>query len=296
MSDKLYPDVTVVGFPKCGSTSFVRWLSQSDSVNIPSRKEPNYLINSEFHPELAKILRNATTELEYECALSSSECGLSIDGSVNYCWSSEARDRLFALNPKTKIVFIVRNPIDRLISHYLADVSNGRQCLSFRDAVLSSQKREGRNFDDWKPYIYCSNFRTAIEMWLEKFPLDNIYVLNFEDLLLEPHSAAQDLLTDLSVSCDTLPSNMSFENVGSVARNSIVKTLFSERSGQLWGIYKYYGLLPEAVRRSVRTVCFRRRSSNDLSIEMEDRIWVDSFIESSGDWLNSKFDLNCSWR
>jgi hypothetical protein len=106
------------------------------------------------------------------------------------------------LVPEAKLIALVRNPVDRALSHYQHEVALGREPLSFDEALAAEDERtvgeEERLREDpryfshaWWNYTYKARGRYAeqLERWLDVFPRERLLVLPSEELLAEPERA-----------------------------------------------------------------------------------------------------------
>jgi len=112
--------------------------------------------------------------------------------------------------PEARLVALVRNPVDRALSHYNHEVALGREPLSFEDALAAEEDRlqgedarlraDPRYFSsEWWSHTYKTRGRYAeqLEHWLEVFPRKQLLVLPSEDLLGEPERAHAQVLAFL---------------------------------------------------------------------------------------------------
>lgn len=105
------PDIFILGFQKCGTTSLYRYLENSGAVPKGIHKENNVLAHTprgllafmSFYPVSWKVGRNQKIA-----------CGSHLMGS-----SPHALDVMTRYFPNAQVLFILRNPADRAISRYL---------------------------------------------------------------------------------------------------------------------------------------------------------------------------------
>ncbi len=102
----------VPGISKCGTTSLCALLNQHPHVFIPEEKEPLFFINADCldHLDEYKAL--------FREAKRGAICG---EGSTFYSSNTlevACRDRIVAFNPEIKLIFIMRDPIDRIESSF----------------------------------------------------------------------------------------------------------------------------------------------------------------------------------
>ena len=100
--------------------------------------------------------------------------------------------------PNARLIVLVRNPIDRALSHYHHEVALGREPLTFEQALDQEEQRlrgevermrDPRYFSHaWWNYTYRSRGRYAeqLERWLKVVPRERMLIVPSDDLLEEP--------------------------------------------------------------------------------------------------------------
>jgi hypothetical protein len=96
------------------------------------------------------------------------------------------------------LIVLVRNPIDRALSHYHHEVALGREALSFEDALAAEESRmhgELERMHDpayfshaWWNFTYVSRglYAEQLERWLARFPREQLLVVPSDDLGAQP--------------------------------------------------------------------------------------------------------------
>lgn len=123
-SDKLMliPQFVIAGAPKCGTTALCEYLSEHPSICLSTPKEPMYFL-SEW-PELQVV----NSEPEYLRCFSRCYSKNNIvtgEGSALYLLSQKAIPEIMKFNPATKILIMIRNPVDMAISLYAQNLFYG---------------------------------------------------------------------------------------------------------------------------------------------------------------------------
>jgi hypothetical protein len=83
--------------------------------------------------------------------------------------------RLASLVPDIRLVYLIRNPIERIRSHYLMLVSGAAEKLPFERAVFADPS-----------YLATSMYAHQIEQHLNFFDRDQLLLVRSEDLRAEP--------------------------------------------------------------------------------------------------------------
>jgi Sulfotransferase family len=98
-----------------------------------------------------------------------------VESSTGYTapWFDGVAERMAALVPDARLIFMVREPIDRMISHYLHYYLRGTERRPIGEALADFESR----------YVVRSRYYAQLEPLLERFPSENLFVGTQEDLL-----------------------------------------------------------------------------------------------------------------
>ncbi len=162
-ADRL-PTFLVIGAPKCGTTSLSKYLGAHPDVFVTSPKEPMFFTKQwdrgvEWYQSLFADAGSAVARGE---------------GSVGYGTSTlhpEAPERIQSIVPDVKLVYVVREPVQRLQSHWAFTTARGREHRALEAAI-----REGSRYV--KPSLYGSN----MAVYLEHFPREQLLIICSDDL------------------------------------------------------------------------------------------------------------------
>jgi hypothetical protein len=112
--------------------------------------------------------------------------------------------------PDARLIALVRNPVDRALSHYHHEVALGREPLSFEDALAAEPERtsgeEARLVADprafsraWWDHTYVARglYADQLERWLAVFPREQLLVVRSEDLGERPAETYAEILAFL---------------------------------------------------------------------------------------------------
>ena len=125
--------------------------------------------------------------------------------STDYLESGAAAKRIARDLPGVKLVFILREPVDRAYSNYLWTRMNGLETEDFPTALRLEDQRERELPEPLKfarPFSYFSRglYADLLTPYVERFPRDQILILRFEDILAKPIALAERLQRFLGVS------------------------------------------------------------------------------------------------
>jgi Sulfotransferase domain len=162
----LLPTFMMIGAMKSGTTSLARYLSAHPDVFMTRPKEPGF-----FNPA-----RNWNRGFEwYENLFKDARANQARgEASTSYTMAprvSGVPERIAAAVPDVKLIYLIRNPIDRIRSMYMHLVDRGEEFAPLKEAV------HGR--DD---YLDISRYGYQLEQYLLVFPRDRLMVVSSDAL------------------------------------------------------------------------------------------------------------------
>ncbi len=169
MSNICFPYFVVVGAMKSGTTSLHTYLSSHPELSVPfTRQELNFF---NAHWEAGKDW--------YESNFDNNTHLKRGEINPNYSMSRRLKkslvpERMYAFCPDVKIIYIVRDPIERFISHVHHNLIGGRENRSIEEIVLDEKYKFG--------YISYGEYYFQIEKYLEFFKKDQILIISNDDL------------------------------------------------------------------------------------------------------------------
>jgi hypothetical protein len=107
--------------------------------------------------------------------------------SANYLESPVVAERMYRALPRVKLIFLLRNPVDRAYSNYLWSRQNGLETETFERALALEEQRD-RNLALQlryaRPHAYFSRglYAQHLARFFDRFPREQILVLRHEDL------------------------------------------------------------------------------------------------------------------
>jgi len=151
------PNFLIVGAPKSGTTSLYYYLKEHPEIYMSKLKEPHFFSkeckNLPFRGPKDESLgstkyMNLTWE-DYQNlfkgAITYKAVGEASADYLYYFKCSIKNIKKYLGNPK--IIIILRNPIERAFSAYLHMLRDGREYLSFREALHMEEERKKNNWD-----------------------------------------------------------------------------------------------------------------------------------------------------
>lgn len=194
-----FPDLLIVGGQRCGTSSLYKYLGAHPLV-IPSlRKEIRYFNR---HHAKGEAWYRAHFASRWHRRLVGYRHGgqpLTFEATPAYLFHPLAAERAAALVPRARIVALLRNPVDRALSHFHHSVSRGWETLPFEDALAAEPDRLAGLADrltvepdaysnDFLRYSYVARgfYADQLDSWLACYPRKQVLVLSSEDLFSDP--------------------------------------------------------------------------------------------------------------
>lgn len=181
---KDFPDFLVIGAQKAGTTWLYANLKQHKDLFLSEKKEIHYFDWS-FYRSIKWYLSHFKNS------------GDRLKGEVTPAYSTLDKVRIkhiYRCNPDLKIIFIVRNPIERAWSHALNNYCVGMNIpfdkLTTKDFIWHFNSHAS---------IVRSDYSRTVSNWLSVFPKEQFYLCYYEDVKMYPESLLNKVFDFLGV-------------------------------------------------------------------------------------------------
>ncbi|MEM7104597.1 MAG: sulfotransferase domain-containing protein [Bacteroidota bacterium] len=112
---KIAPGFLIGGFQKCGTSTLFHWLSQHPQIEPASKKEIDFFwVDSQYNKGNKWYLSH------FKDQDNASEKQLSFEATPTYLFSEKAARRIFQFNEHMKFLVLLRNPVERAYSQFMA--------------------------------------------------------------------------------------------------------------------------------------------------------------------------------
>ena len=201
------PDFFVVGAPRCGTTAICRYLAFNPQICFSRPKEPHYFAHLEHDPSAEEIRRDY---LEKYFAHFEPEHRALGEGSVSYLYLPGVIERINRLNPESRFVVLVRNPLEMLPSYHLRMrfLLQEDEPDFARAWELESLREQGENVPrrclhpSLLFYSQVAQFGVQVERLFEVVGRERAHVIVFDDFKADTLSTYRELLRFLQVDYD----------------------------------------------------------------------------------------------
>lgn len=183
-ADGVTPDFIVIGAMKSGTTTLDRHLRAHPEIGMSRDKETNYFVAE-------KTFGNGPRWYSGQFDPARRLHG---EASPNYAKVDVFKgvpERIAAHCDGVRLVYIVRDPVDRAVSQY-------RHSWTIGDIALDPEAFAGST--EWDHVVATSRYALQLEAYLPHVPLERILVLDFDDLVRDPQRTMDTLAAYLGVS------------------------------------------------------------------------------------------------
>jgi hypothetical protein len=167
------PNLFIIGAMKSGTTSLHEYLDTHPQIAMSREKEPGYFVEElGLHKGQDWYLSLFEQDDRYRYL------GESSTHYTKLPVYQGVPERLFRFNPDARLIYIMRNPFDRVISHYwhaVRAVHHGGEIRPLLKAVQEDPQ-----------YLAFSDYAMQLEPYFERFGRDSVLTLTFEELIEDP--------------------------------------------------------------------------------------------------------------
>jgi hypothetical protein len=202
------PDFFIVGQPKSGTTALYEMLRRHPEIFMPDSKEP-WFFAQELRERRPPRPGGTPETLEQYTALfapagSSQRAG---EATVLYLWSPTAAAAIADVQPRARIIAILREPASLLRSLHLQFLENYIETeTDLRTALaLEGERRQGRRIPRstfWPRLLMYSEHVRYVEQlnrYRERFPAEQMLVLVYDDFRADNLATVREVLRFLEV-------------------------------------------------------------------------------------------------
>jgi hypothetical protein len=199
------PNFLIVGAARCGTTTLYKRVMDHPQVYFPSIKEPKFLAGSknavDFTGPNDKKIRERIISSEQEYfSLFSDTHGARVVGEASvdtlyYYKTAISNIKRYIGDPR--IVIILRNPVDRAYSAFRLLTRDGRERLSFKEALEVEDERIQAGYEFMWHYVNAGMYAEAVKQFKEQF--SHVLVLTFDELIGNPADLFERLFRFLNI-------------------------------------------------------------------------------------------------
>lgn len=213
---RMSPNFIIIGAARCGTTSLYNCLIKHPYIGSALRKEIHFF-DSNFHNgfnwyksffpfKFRKLVIKYIFRHNF----------ITGESTPFYMLHPGVPKRVFSLLPKLKIIIILRNPTDRIYSHYnkykKIQIKKGSKILSFKEIIKRSEDKliEGlyrikldekynRRILQKYSHLAWGIYVDQIKRWRKYYPMEQILILKSEDFFSNPSNTLKKVFKFLNL-------------------------------------------------------------------------------------------------
>lgn len=297
LKKEIWPNFLVIGAAKCGTTSLYHYLKSHPEVYMSPIKEPNYFstdINPEnFSQQYKDIERRKRLNLDeyvkgnmkrevwgyfvkqqhHYTGLFKNVTNEKAIGEISnsYLFSKEAANNIRKTLPSVKLIAILRNPVDRMYSHYIANLRDGKTYKPYRQEVEEDFNQPVKGWYTTHCYVEMGLYYEQVKRFLDVFPKDQLRIYLYDDLKNNPESMLKDVCRYLGIDSGFNFNTAEKFNEARVPKNEKLLYWLST-SGLKKNIFR---LMPDAVKEKLKSFFFKKEKAVPLTADQKK--WASGF-------------------
>ena len=160
------PTFLVIGAMKAGTTSLYHYLAAHPDVYMAPVKELDFFVEAANWDRGTDWYRK-----QFDDARGATAIGEASTAYTKYPVVPGVPERIAGVIPDCRLIYVLRDPIDRIRSHYQHRVAIGTERAPLEEAVIEDPV-----------YLACSRYAAQIERYLERFPREQLLLITSEHL------------------------------------------------------------------------------------------------------------------
>jgi len=249
------PNFIIIGAARTGTTSLYYYLQQHEDIFMSPCKEPGFFAfegqTELIEPSGRRTLPPHSTIWEeylklFEKATIEKAVG---EASTLYLYHHEAPERIRSRVPDAKLIAILRNPVERALSHYLYNSSRSLEpCSSLNEALMVEEDRIANAFSPAFHYRRRGLYAEQLNRYLNLFPKEQLLIFLHEDLIAHSLSAVQEIFQFVGVDSEFIPDMSVIYNPSGKRRLSFMSRVHKSKSFLKSAAKR---VIPQSLRMSV---------------------------------------------
>ncbi|SLN54393.1 Sulfotransferase domain protein [Roseovarius albus] len=173
----MFPDYVIIGAMKCGTSTLAAQLGQQDGIFMTDPKEPNFFSDDNQYARGIDTYRDL-----FKPAASGDLLGEASTHYTKLPTYPETLPRMLQHLEQPKLIYMIRNPIPRLISHYIHEWSMG----VYPDDIETSLAKHPE-------MIEYGRYGHQIKPYADAFGAENIHLTSLESMKKSPQCMLEDV-------------------------------------------------------------------------------------------------------
>lgn len=162
----MLPNLIIIGAFKSGTTSLHYYLGLHPDISMSKEKELRFFVEG---MNWEKGIEWYESQFTGPAAIH----GEASPSYTDYPFHGGVPARMHAVVPEAKLIYILRDPVERIISDYVQEVADGREERTLTEALADVRANR---------YLLRSQYYLQLEQYLPYYPPSRILILTLEEL------------------------------------------------------------------------------------------------------------------
>lgn len=173
----------IVGAMKCGTTSLSNLLAAHPKVSFSTPKEPQFFSRTNDWKQNIDLYHNYFEQAPGK---------LYGEASTNYSKRADRKEGIwediFQYNPDMKIIYLMRHPIERIISHYMHSYERGQIKTDLQSSILK------------RPYLLnVTKYYMQISPYIQQFGENQVLLVRFDEFVMNQQKVLKEVCNFLEL-------------------------------------------------------------------------------------------------
>ncbi|KAL6465270.1 hypothetical protein MHYP_G00254030 [Metynnis hypsauchen] len=194
------PGAIIIGVRKGGTRALLEMLNLHPDIEVAKAEVHYFNLDENFRKGLDWYRAQMPLTLPGQ---------VTVEKTPGYFTAPLAPARMWSANPAVKLLLIVRDPAERLVSDYTQVLHNRLQQNKPYQPLEELLLRQGRINPSYKA-LQRSLYHQHMARWLELFPREQIHIVDGEALIQDPFPELQKAEKFLELAPQITPDNFYF--------------------------------------------------------------------------------------
>ncbi len=286
-----WPNFFIVGAPRAGTTSLYYYLKDCPEVYMSPTKEPRFFKSELYKPVPTEEGINLKgNKKKYLQLFSNVKDEKAIgEASPSYLRDPGTAILIHEVIPNAKIIIILRDPINRVFSHYLYLKSSDKEKRSFDKAVINEITKDTTDYKPYNVYLDASLYFEQVKRYQDIFGTNQVKILIFEEFMKEPEKNLSEVLEFLGINSISQKVTIKKYNLYGESRNRIFHYMRKSKA-----IRKFLNILPEDFVRKLRDEVVLKKQ-NKPKLSKEEMICLENYYREDVKKLQKLLERKLPW-
>jgi hypothetical protein len=181
------PGFTIIGGQRCGTTSLYDYVTAHPAIAAAAKKEVHFF---DLHYDRGVEWYRSHFPLRRDLDRLTERLGvpaLTGEATPYYLFHAQTPARMRALLPGVKLIVLLRDPVERALSHHGLEVHDGFEPLSFAAAIDAESERVVTAHGHLHhSYLARGRYAEQLEAWFAHYPREQFLIHDSRELFDDP--------------------------------------------------------------------------------------------------------------